>query len=401
MKKDKKNILILADVHEGGEWFAIARMLKATKEKQNSFDFILVGFLKKYLDPRVSFKQKIFVQYSNAGKPLSFFKNLYANFRNANRGISKVKNIDEVDFILSSHYLFAPSLYALRFLKRKRILFYFQGIKSVVSWSFPEFNFRQAIVRLLEILSLLASHVIITPSNFSQKYVEALLGPLSAFKTFYIIPNTVPPEFFQKLGEKERDRVRKKIGVSKKQKIILYSGRFYKYKGIENLLPAFASLARERRDTALVIAYPDSNKDEELFDEIKRQANKQEVEGKIKFVADLKTAQLIGLYQISDVLVLPSEIEMAPLVIIESLACSTPCIGTGVGNIPQILNRIEPRLILRSNSPEQIYRKLEFFLNLPPNKVKKLKSLSSKVAQNYSTEAAAEKFLSLIESVEK
>src|SRR3972149_6217136 len=153
MKKDKKNILILADVHEGGEWFAIARMLKATKEKQNSFDFILVGFLKKYLDPRVSFKQKIFVQYSNAGKPLSFFKNLYANFRNANRGISKVKNIDEVDFILSSHYLFAPSLYALRFLKRKRILFYFQGIKSVVSWSFPEFNFRQAIVRLLEILS--------------------------------------------------------------------------------------------------------------------------------------------------------------------------------------------------------------------------------------------------------
>lgn len=97
---------------------------------------------------------------------------------------------------------------------------------------------------------------------------------------------------------------------------------------------------------------------------------------------------------------MPSEIEMAPLVLIESLACGTPFLGTKTGNMPYLLNKIDPFLILDNNSPKEIYKKLIYYFTLPKDSVEKMKKKSLEISNQYTEEASAQKFIKLIDSID-
>lgn len=389
------NILLLSYAHPGGEWMATTRLLEGVKKRLGKkITFTTISFTDGYKERFPFFEKQILIPHAKAKKPLSFIKTLFLDFKNARQAILEINSdLRNISYILVTHYLFLPQILSLRFLERKKVFFYFHGLKSGI---FRSLDFRQIIIRVLEILSLIASNIIITPSLAAQGYVSSLLGPISRFKSFVLIPNSVSNEFFKKPSKKDLYILRKKIKVNEKQKIILYSGRIAKNKGLENLIAAFGKILLTQRSAVLVIAFPSSNKDDQLFEALQEKINKAKLKNHVKFIPDPKTNKLIRLYQISDVLVLASEIELAPLAIIEALACGTPCLGTDVGNMGEILSSINPSLVLKNNSPEEIFNKLNSFFVLPPKRRKEIKIKSRQTARYYSPHNSAKKFIQLL-----
>ena len=64
--------------------------------------------------------------------------------------------------------------------------------------------------------------------------------------------------------------------------------------------------------------------------------------------------ELVDYYSAADALVLASEREGMPNVVLESLACGTPVIATRVGGIPEVVSHPVAGRLIESRGPVQI-----------------------------------------------
>ncbi len=127
------------------------------------------------------------------------------------------------------------------------------------------------------------------------------------------IPNFIPPESFQAAYEPDNHFV--------------YAGRLSPEKGIKTLLEATRRL---RTDAILYIAGSG-----ELEAELRQFVADHDLTN-VRFTGHLSTAALNDLIQRAICTVVPSEwYENYSMVVLESLACGTPVIGTKIGGIPE------------------------------------------------------------------
>jgi teichuronic acid biosynthesis glycosyltransferase TuaC len=130
-----------------------------------------------------------------------------------------------------------------------------------------------------------------------------------------------------------RSAARKQLAVDEKDELVLFVGRLDPAKGIVELLDAFVSLAN--RLPNLRLAYVgDGPGGEHLW----RKAKAAGLESRIVLADSCSSQEVARWLAASNVLALPSYSEGCPNVIIESLSCGRPVIGTNVGGIPQLIN---------------------------------------------------------------
>jgi len=394
----KVKILVLAEVTAGGEWIANQRLIEAVKKKSgNHFEFYLIGFTDKKQSRLSSFQKSTLFPHSTAKRPFSFIKKLILDYLSARKRIKEAIANQEFDYYWVAYYFMTLPLLSLPLISKNRIIYAFHGTRGLFFKKVININYRELIIRVLEFLSLNSINTIITDSKEAENFLRRVLGIFSKKKKFFVLENSVPEEFFKIYSKTKLMIFKNQLKIPKQSRIILYSGRMTKYKGLENLVVAFNRIVRKIKNVSLVIAYPTCNKDGNVLGVIEDKIKKANTQKHVKFVKDLKQSQLISLYQISDVLILPSEIEMAPLVVIEAFACGIPCIGTKTGNMPSLISQIDSNLILDGNHPQEIYKKLIYFLNIPKNKARKIKDKARMLAKNFSYKNQAKKFIELID----
>ena len=71
-----------------------------------------------------------------------------------------------------------------------------------------------------------------------------------------------------------------------------------------------------------------------------------------------------NLYAMSNLVVLLSEEENFPLIMLEALASKVIFMGTPVGGVKEMLNKIDNRLIIRDRNPVNVAKKLWLILKL-------------------------------------
>jgi glycosyltransferase involved in cell wall biosynthesis len=77
----------------------------------------------------------------------------------------------------------------------------------------------------------------------------------------------------------------------------------------------------------------------------------------VQLLGHVSDAELRDWYRTADLFVLPTqELEGFGMSTAEALACGTPALGTPVGATPELLQRIDPRLVSRSCSSEDLAR---------------------------------------------
>jgi glycosyltransferase involved in cell wall biosynthesis len=162
-----------------------------------------------------------------------------------------------------------------------------------------------------------------------------------------ILPNGVDTNLFCPLGEKNEN-------------LILFVGRLCPEKGINTLIRALTYL--ENPTQLVIIGPPDWNKKHfhNILDLIKKENERGK--HKVVYLGAKKREEILEWYQKASLLVLPSQKEGFPVVIIEALACETPVVATNVGGIPEILANTECGVLVPPNSPAKLAEAIQFLM---------------------------------------
>jgi glycosyltransferase involved in cell wall biosynthesis len=78
------------------------------------------------------------------------------------------------------------------------------------------------------------------------------------------------------------------------------------------------------------------------------------VEGRVRFLGSVPHARLAEHYRAADALILASEREGMPNVVLEALACGTPVIATRVGGVPEIMTDPVAGVLIESGSASAV-----------------------------------------------
>lgn len=399
IKKDHY-VLVLSEIHTGGEWIATNRLIKAMSLLPGAPKFISVCFTEEYKKQDLSdFIHVTCLRFAKAHSVVTFFGSLVKNFVNTRQSIIQdVESVGSIDYVLCTHFLMMLAVMSVPQLWKIPKVYYFHGIKSSVIVSFRQIRYHEVITKTLERLALILSTVIITPSNWSKRYVKKMLGPASLLTKIYVVSNGTPKEYLTPvvLNAKTIKKIRK-LGISSHNRIILYSGRVNRIKGVDLTIDACKKLVSRYNNILLIVAYPTHSSDGSYLDELQRKTIDYGLSENVRFLPDLEIDQLRILYQISDLSILPSLIEMGPLTFLESLASSTPCIATAVGDMDVILSRIDPLLILRNNTSQEIQRAVNYYFSLPKERIRELKKMCREIVQSYTTNDQAIRFSQVLE----
>lgn len=127
-----------------------------------------------------------------------------------------------------------------------------------------------------------------------------------------------------------------KWGITQGERVVSYVGRIETDKGLETLIRAFSLLLKSGVKAKLLVAGKSLFSGESYQASLVNLAEQEGIGNSVKFLGHLSNPREI--YHLSDVNVLPSLwLEAFGRVIIESMACGTPALGSRVGGIPEIL----------------------------------------------------------------
>jgi glycosyltransferase involved in cell wall biosynthesis len=155
--------------------------------------------------------------------------------------------------------------------------------------------------------------------------------------------------------------LRAQLGVAGSP-LIVSVGNLLPVKGHDLAIEALARLRQQGLDARLCVigAGP-------LRDELQALASQRGLDGEVRFLGALPQEQLAAWYGAADLLMLASEREGWPNVLLESMACGTPVVATSVGGIPEIVDVPSTgRLVAERSAAALADAVLDLWRDLPP-----------------------------------
>lgn len=206
---------------------------------------------------------------------------------------------------------------------------------------------------LVETRNLRQSAKVIALSHYMQ--AEALGRGLSE-SAVSIVPGGTNAEKFVPAADK--GAVREALGLPRDRRLLLSVRRLTRRMGLDQLLQAMPAVIARCPDVLLLLGGqgPERVRLEQMVQDLN-------LGDHVRLLGFIPDAHLVQYYQAADLFVLPTiALEGFGLVTTEALACGLPVVGTPVGATPEILGRLDPRLITAGVSPEDLSRSIAAYL---------------------------------------
>ena len=178
-----------------------------------------------------------------------------------------------------------------------------------------------------------------------------------------VIPTGVDTRLFT---PNNTDMLRRDLGYSSEDKIVVYAGRVEPPKRLDTIVRAFQKLV-EKSDSYKLLIVGDgvSLKETELL------AEELNLNRFVKFLGIRKRIELPEIYNLADISVLYSWSEGSPLSVKESLACGTPVVANAVGDIPKVITNGINGYIVEEDGITELSDKMELCIKLSKEMNKK------------------------------
>jgi len=215
--------------------------------------------------------------------------------------------------------------------------------------------------------------------------IEKMLKRLRIGNTF-VVPNGIDLAEFRDAKE---NGIRKKIGINKNKKVVLFVGRISREKRIDVLLKAAYAMSKKRDDVAFVITG-----DGPAADYYRSMAKRLNLRNVI-FTGFVPERSLPSLYATSDVFVMPSTFETQNVASIEAMACGKPVVGANSLALSEIIKSGKNGEKFKPGDYIGCARKIENVLNSS----EAYKENAIKTAENFSIEKSTEKLVKVYKHI--
>jgi len=227
-----------------------------------------------------------------------------------------------------------------------------------------------------------------------QKYLKDNKPDIVIAPSQFVIDKLGKDGFFQNVRTMklplgiELDSIRK-IEKNDKTINILFVGRMNEYKGVNVLINAFKQL--KQKNIYLHIVGEGKEKEK-----LKKDA--QDISN-IRFYGFLGGSELIGLYKIANITVVPSIwYETFGIVIIESFKYSTPVIASNIGGFPELVENGYNGFLFEPGNTEELKKLLDKLIE-NPDYLKTLSDNAFESSKKYSMDVHMQRLTKLYEDL--
>ncbi|MEW6295847.1 MAG: glycosyltransferase family 4 protein [Candidatus Diapherotrites archaeon] len=190
--------------------------------------------------------------------------------------------------------------------------------------------------------SIESADLVITPSDFIKNKITGKIS--SARKKVVAIHHSLDLKEFP-------------VRIPKKEKKIVFVGRLLEHKGLHYLIESMKEFNAKNPEWVLVVIGPkgEFNKEHrDYFLRIKKMIKDYSLKGKVLFKGQISRSELIREVSTSSVLVLPSSNEAFGLVLIEAMACWTPCIAFDAGATREIIENNRNGFVVKQGDQKEL-----------------------------------------------
>ncbi len=166
-----------------------------------------------------------------------------------------------------------------------------------------------------------------------------------------VLSNGIDLESFHTISEDKQQIAREKLHLPKEQ-IILYIGRLDKEKRVDVLVKALGLLKNTVSFHAVIAGTG------EQYELLQTLVRKLQLQKYITFLGMLPEEELVSLYNIATVFVMPSTAELQSLVTMEAMAIGKPIIGARAGALPYLIKPEENGYLFTPDDTNDLADKL-------------------------------------------
>ena len=164
----------------------------------------------------------------------------------------------------------------------------------------------------------------------------------------YYIPNCCNEEHISSIEKKSRPLVRKSLGLSAENFVILCVASLQHHKGQDIIVSQYEQILAKMPTALLIFIGPivDNEWTRRFLNTIEATEKSQQI-----LLLGPKANALEYIYA-ADLLVLPSRTEAMPRVILEAMALKTPVVASNVDGIPELIEHGKTGYLYSNNQPE-------------------------------------------------
>ena len=177
-----------------------------------------------------------------------------------------------------------------------------------------------------------------------------------------------------------------------REPLLLFVGSLIERKGLRHLIRAMPDVLGTHPEYRLAIVG-----DGPQLPELRQLAQSVEVADRIDFVGAQTPSEVSRWMQRARLFVLPSVEEGLGVVLLEALACGTPCVAARVGGIPDLIST-EVGLLVPPAEPTALVQAITTLLNNPDRWLKLSYSARSQVVERYSWSVIASRLMQIYQT---
>ena len=238
-------------------------------------------------------------------------------------------------------------------------------------------------------------HVIGVSEFVTKAYMEVCKTPVKA----HVLKNAIDVErFSRKVSEEQKSQIRKKLGLSEKDFVILYVGRIMEVKGVLELMQAVTGL-EDPHIKLLIMGSANSGK--RAFSSYERKVKKlsQQNRDRIIFTGYVDNAEVYQYASVADVQCVPSLVEeAAPLTVLEAMAEGIPLIVTKSGGAIEYVDESTALIIDRENIVENLKRAICYMKEHPEDR-RRMSEKEKLQSRNYDETVYYKNFVKMLDEI--
>jgi glycosyltransferase involved in cell wall biosynthesis len=294
-----------------------------------------------------------------------------SHFRSVDR-IIKRKNI-KFD-IVHSHFVWSSGYVGMKLKEKYKVPLVVTGHGfDVYKLPFKNEFWKKKTKEILEKVDYIT-----TVSQFNRNCLEEIGIRRSKIN---IIANGYTADIFAPADKK---LARKELGIDSHSKVLLSVGNLEKIKGYDLLIKSIDKIKGDYSDLKVYILGSGSQ-----YKQLKKLISVLGLESIVFLMGAKPHDQISKWMNASDLFIISSRVESFSVVLLESLACGVPVVGTKVGVIPEVLSP-DSGFVVETNNIEQLSQAIDRALKNNWNSKKIVK-----VAEGYSWDSIVREYINL------